>query len=413
MVAPAPGVTGNVRDRLSRLLPSSGAKPPPRSHLNRTVRASAWMYATRALAFGFALVLVNTFGISGYGIYAFAFAAAAMVALPLDSYFLVRAPRVTDALFPRERSTRTLVGLALLLVGCTFWQGSFVLGFALSKAGIDIVFNASRSHLIRHGVPDLAQRADALRQIIGMVGGTVYVFAVEAPSLEVAGLIYLVGCLVPVLPKVRWLLTAKPVGLERSRNTGAILVESVGGVAYVQGDVLLLATLASSSAAGYYSLATMVVWSLAALGQMYGFTFHESLRRTGGRRTAGPPLAVGLVLSTLTSTCMVVGGVAMYLLGADRDFWLIFLLLAPVSFLRTLSSMSSVVLIMQHRDRFRMTVTVVCVTLKLGLIAILGSAHGGPGAAVAFIITDVLMAGAYTWAVFAGPGRVYREPVGS
>lgn len=384
---------------------------PPRSHLNRTVRASAWMYATRALAFGWALVLVNTFGISGYGIYAFAFAAAAMVALPLDSYFLVRAPRVIDSLFPRERSTRTLVGLALLISGCACWPGSFVLGFALSKAGIDNVFNASRSHLIRRGEPDLAQRADASRQIIGMVGGTVYVFVAEAPSLEIAGLIYLLGCLIPVAPKVRTLLTAKPVGPERTRNTAAILVESIGGVAYVQGDVLLLAALASSSAAGYYSLGTMVVWSLAALGQMYGYTFHESLRRAGGRRTAGPPLAVGLVLATFMSVCMLIGGVGLMLLGADRAFWLIFLLLAPVAFLRTLSSMSSVVLIMQHRDRFRMVVTILCVTLKLALIAAVSSRHGGPGAAVAFIISDILMASAYTWAVFSGPGYTYREPV--
>ena len=78
--------------------------------------------------------------------------------------------------------------------------------------------------------------------------------------------------------------------------------------------------------------------------------------------------------------------------------------LAPVSFLRTLSSVSTVVLTMQHRDVFRLKITAIGLTIKVGLIVLLSS-EGGPGAAVAFLVSDLVVSGAYTVGVYRRRGR--------
>ena len=82
---------------LGRFRPGGrAADDEPPSNLRRTMHASGWMYSSRALVFGWALLLTHQFGIAEYGIYAIAFAAGAIIGIPLDSYFTVRTPRVSD-----------------------------------------------------------------------------------------------------------------------------------------------------------------------------------------------------------------------------------------------------------------------------------------------------------------------------
>jgi O-antigen/teichoic acid export membrane protein len=145
------------------------------------------------------------------------------------------------------------------------------------------------------------------------------------------------------------------------------------------------------------------VWSLAALGQSFAYTFHEGLRHSQGDVASGPPLGTALRLSASTAVTMAAIAVALRLLDVSQALWLTFALLAPVSFLRTLSSVSTVVLMMQHRDVFRLKVTAVSLVVKVGLI-VLFSAWGGPGAAVAFLASDLVMSSAYTLRVYRRSG---------
>jgi len=380
---------------------AADAEPP--SNLRRTMHASGWMYSSRALVFGWALLLTQQFGIAEYGIYAIAFAAGAIIGVPLDSYFTVRTPRVSDAVFAGERTTRVFIGLGLVFLGWALWPFTFLGGFAVGKAGIDVCFQASRSPLIRSGHPDHAQRADAARQIVGIALGTAYILFYPGAIMEVAALIYLAGCASPILFGVRNLVDHPPIRPELTPRTASILGESIGGVAYVHAEVILLGMLASSTSAGYYSFGATIVWSLAALGQSFAYTFHEGLRHSQGDVATGPPLSTALRLSAATGVIVAVIAVVLYQIDFDQALWLTFAWLAPVSFLRTLSSVSTVVLTMQHRDVFRLKVTAVSIAVKVGLIVLLSS-FGGPGAAVAFLVSDLIMSGLYTYSVYGKRG---------
>jgi O-antigen/teichoic acid export membrane protein len=380
-------------------------------HLQRTFQASGWMYSSRALVFGWALLLTHQFGIAEYGIYAMAFAAGAVIGVPLDSYFTIRAPRVPGEVFLRERTTRALLGLGLVLVGVLAWPLSFGAGFAVVKAGSDVTFQASRSSLIRDGRPDQAQRADAIRQVIGVAVGSAYLLGAANPSLEVAAALYLGASALPIAAGIRALAHARPAVPEFSSRSVSILGEAVGGVVYVQAEVILLGLLGSPTSAGYYSFGATIVWSLAALGQSFGYTFHEGLRDSRGDVATGPRLSTALWLSLTTALGVATISAVLWQLDFDDVLWITFAVLAPVSFLRTLSSVSTVVLSMQHRDRFRLGVTAASVAVKVGLILILKDL-GGPGAAVAFLASDLVMSGSYTVAVYGRRGQSRVAPGG-
>jgi O-antigen/teichoic acid export membrane protein len=371
--------------------------------MRRTVHASGWMYSSRALVFGWALLLTHQFGIADYGEYAIAFATGAVIGVPLDSYFTIRAPRVTRSVFDGERTTRVLIGIGLMFIGWLAWPFSFIVGFAVGKAGVDVCFQASRSHLIRDGHPDRAQRADAARQVVGIGAGVAYLTTVPDATLQVAALLYLAGCASPILIGVRDLVVHPPVRPDLTARTASIIGESIGGVAYVHADVILLGWLVSSTSAGYYSFGATVVWSLATLGQSFAYTFHEGLRHSRGHVDSGPPLRTALFLSALTGIAVAAAAVVLGLLDLDQALWLTFAWLAPVSFLRTLSSVSTVVLTMQHRDVFRLKVTAISLAVKVSLIILLQE-HGGPGAAVAFLASDLVMSSSYTMSVYRRRG---------
>ena len=70
--------------------------------------------------------------------------------------------------------------------------------------------------------------------------------------------------------------------------------------------------------------------------------------------------------------------------------------------------MATVVLVLQHRDRYRLIVTAISIVVLFGLVILL-SGLGGPGAATAFLAADLVMSGAYSYAVYGG--RVGRPAV--
>jgi O-antigen/teichoic acid export membrane protein len=377
----------------------SGTPRATPSNMRRTVHASGWMYFSKALLFGWALLLTHQFGIADYGVFAMAFALATLIGTPLDSYFTVRAPRVDDGTFDGERTTRVFIGLGLAFLGWALWPFTFVGGFAVGKAGVDVLFQASRSPLIRAGHPDRAQRADAVRQIVGITLGTAYLLFFPGPTFTVAALIYLAGCASPILIGVRDLVVHAPIRPEITGRTASLVAESLGGVAYGQAGVILLGVLHSTTAAGYYSFGLTLVLSLSALGQSFAYTFHEGLRHSRGDVDTGPPLGTAVVLSAATAVAMGATAAVLWLVGFEQGLWLTFAWLAPVSFCRTLSSVSTVVLMMQHRDLFRLKVTAVSLVVKVGLIVVLSS-QGGPGAAVAFLVADTIMSSAYARSVY-------------
>jgi O-antigen/teichoic acid export membrane protein len=369
-------------------------RTPRGSNLARTLFASSWFYGSRGLLFVWALLLTHAFGISDYGQFAMAYAIGATIGTPIDSYFTVRTPRVTDAEFDGERSTRVLIGLGLIVLGWLLWPFTFIGGFAVGKAGIDVCFQASRSRLVRSGHPDLAQRADAFRQIVGVGLGAAYLFFYPGATLPVAALVYLAGSATPILIGIGHMVEHAPLRPEFTRRSATIVGESLGGVIYGQAGVILLGLLDSHASAGYYSFGLTSVQALTSLGLSFAATFHESLRKAGGAVEAGPPLRTAVILSGLCGVLMEAVAIGLWIADAAPDLCLVFALLGVVAVTRNLGTIATVVLLMQHRDTFRLNVTLICLVLKLALVVSLAR-FGGPGAAAAFLVADMVMASVY------------------
>lgn len=368
-------------------------------NLARALRASSWFYGSRALVFAWALLLAREFGVGQYGLFAMALALGTMLGTPIDSYFMVRTPRVDDEEFQADRSTRVVLGMGLVFLGWLLWPFTFVGGFAVGKAGIDVCFQASRSQLIRAGRPEKAQRSDALRQIVGVVFGAAYVWLYPGATMEVAALVYLGGLALPILTGIQSLVTHSPHVPQLSARNAAIVAESVAGVSYAQAGVILLGLLASTASAGYYSFGLTIVIALSSVGLSFGTTYHRSLRDAGGNPAAGPSITWSVLLSLGCAVAVAITAVGLWLAGTDRELWLTFALLAPVAFTRTFSTVATVVLMMQHRDYFRLAVTLSSLAIVVTLMVAFSGLEG-PGAAAAFLIADTLMAVAYGTAAF-------------
>ncbi len=367
-----------------------------------TAVASGWMYGGRVVGLAWAVLMARELGISTYGTYAIAIALSALIAIPLDHYFIVRGPRVGTATFLGDRSTRLGGGILLLIVGSTLLPATFMGGFSIGKAGAEIAFNAAKSEPIRNGHPALAYRRDTARQVLSAVITATYFLNADNPSLEVIAALTLLS-FVPFLARAVFEARGhKPIRPEMTLRTAAIVGEAIGGAVYSQADIVLVGSLASHASAGYYAYGSLVVWSLAAVGQNYSYTFNASLREADGHRHAGPALRPTSLLSIGLGVLVAVVALVMAVSGAPHELWVTFAILAPVTVLRTMSSVFTTVLAMQHRDQFRTAVTWLSVAVKFTILVLIAT-HGSPAAAVAFVVSDLVMTSIYGLAVHRSP----------
>ncbi len=150
------------------------------------------MYGSRGLGLLLTLAIIARLGISDYGLYALAFSFATILGPPLDNPWAVRAIRESDDDFNRDRSSRYLVGVALVVAGLVLlpFDRLYLLWFGLVMAGGELVFNSLKSRSVRDGHPDLVWRYDAIRQTTSVVLVCAYLFAVDDPTLKVTSLLY-------------------------------------------------------------------------------------------------------------------------------------------------------------------------------------------------------------------------------
>ncbi|MEV7398055.1 hypothetical protein [Aeromicrobium sp. NPDC092404] len=368
-----------------------------------TVLASGWMYLSRFIGLFWAVLLTREMGIAVYGAYAIAIAISVLITVPLDHYYVVRILRVDGLTFLGDRSTRFLGGVALLVVGGVLLQGDhFLSGFAIGKAGGEIAFNAAKSEFIRDGHPARAMGLDTTRQLVGFGGTAAYFLESDHPTLLGIATWTLVS-FVPFLAWAGWACWGHgPRRPELTARTAAIVAEAIGGAVYSQADIVVVGALASNSSAGYYAYGSLLIWSLAAVGQNYSYTFNTRLREAHGHASAGPAICPSVTLSLGLGAIVAVVAVVMAMADASSELVWTFAVLAVVAVPRTLSSIFTTVLAVQRRDRFRTVVTWISVAVKFALLLAIGR-HGGPAAALAFVVSDVVMTYAY--------GRAVHRPV--
>jgi hypothetical protein len=367
----------------------------PAKSARRTILSAVWMFGGRGLGLLWALMLTKHLGIAGYGQFAVGIGAAALISIPVDAYYLVRSPRVDDDQFLVDRASRFWLGVVLFAAGLAMFAVWLPAALALSKAGGDVLFNAQKSTAIRTGKPDTAFALDSVRQGLSLAAGVVVVLAVDDASITLLSIVYVLGFvpfLATMLPQVLGVRVELP---ERTRSTAALVAEALGGAAYTQGDIVLLGVIAGSTAAGYYSYATLALWSIAAVGQNYSFTFHEPLREHAGAVEAGPPFKITSALAAAGGVGMALTGVVLLVLGTENDLWAAFVILSVASTTRFYGAVFTTVLALQSRDELRARMSVVAVLVKAVGILALAWTLGSIGAAIAFVLADLV---AFAWA---------------
>lgn len=372
--------------------------------VRRTLGAVFWTYSGRLIGLAWAILLAHELGIADFGRYAVALAVSTLIAVPLDHYFVVRAPRVTDALFLSERTTRVLIASVLLVLGVLAMGNNLLSGFLIGRSGAEIAFNAVKSYRIRRGFPNRANRLDTGRQILSIALAASYLLLASQPTLGRTCLAYLLGYSPAIVVAVWEMAGQRPSRPVFDSHTRAIIGESFAASAFAQADVILVGVVATNTVAGYYAFGSQAAWALAGIGQVYSYTFHDSLRASGGEVSTGPPIRMTTLLSLSTAGMALGMAAVLAVIGQPHALWTMFLVMAPVAALRTFSAIFTTVLVLQRKDMFRLATTVVALTVKLGLvlaIARLGSVE----AALAALAGEVVMATAYRSAVARSVGR--------
>ncbi|WP_059020690.1 hypothetical protein [Mycobacterium sp. M26] len=372
----------------------SAPAPPAASRIGKTVVAAVWMYGGRGVGLLWTLAVISRLGIADYGLYAMGFALAAIVCAPLDNPFNVRALRESEERFLRERTTRVGLGLLLMAAGVAVLDVHYIAWFGLVVGGGELIFNAYKSRDLRDGHPDRVMRLDTIRQVSSIALATGYLFAVGHPTLLAASLLYCVPYLVIAVLAVFTVRGHRPGVPGPPRLVAALVIEHLGNALYIQGDVLLLGFLTDSRVAGLYSVASVMAWAVAALGQSYVATYHEPLRESGGDLASGPSVKAILTVSAVAALLISVVGIGLLLSPAPRELGVAMVLMSVFCGMRAANYVYTAVLYMQHRDLLRAWAAAGLVPVKLAGVALLAPL-GAVGAAIASVVTDAVLLGVY------------------
>ncbi|MCJ1673762.1 hypothetical protein MT355_10905 [Rathayibacter sp. VKM Ac-2929] len=375
--------------------------------------ASGWMVLGRGSGLAWMLFLVATVGLGDYGLYAMAFAAAAVLAAPSENIFLVRSVRVDAATYAAERSARTLLGLALFALGAMVYAWSFVAGLALLIAGGEMLFNAVKSRALRDGEPMLPTRWDAARQVGSILAAVgLWLLAGRGLPLELLMLAYVLPYLVVAVVAVRGIRGVRPRWPRGARGQLLLVVDAVITALYLQGDILLLGLLLGDEVVGAYAIASQLVLAASIVGQLLGQQYTASLRDAGGQRHGGPPL--GLVLGLGAVMALGTAGVGGVLLLDQRtaQVGVLLLVLAPFAGLRSVSNAWVTALYVLGADRRRILGAGAALLLRAAClaIAVLAGVAGGTAAALAAVVGEVLLVGAFAVVVHDAYRRAGGPP---
>lgn len=365
------------------------------------------MYGSRGLGLLLTLAIIARLGISDYGLYALAFSFATILGPPLDNPWSVRAIRESEEDFNKDRSSRYLVGLLLVVAGLALmpFDYFYFLWFGLVMAGGEMVFNSLKSRATRDGHPDLVWRYDAIRQTTSVVAVCAYLFAVDDPTLKVTSLLYCVPYAV-ILVMAGVVVRGHRPGMPGSVRQMTYLSAEMGlGTAvYLQGDVLLLGFLTDSTVVGYYNITLMLATALAGIGQSFAMTYHEPLRKSGGDVKTGPKLRLTLTIASAAGAIVLVTGVVMLFTPAPAPMAEAMIIMAGFCFLRTVICVFQIVLYTQRRDRFRLGASIALLPVKFAMLTLLVKLGlGAVAAAIATTASDAILL-----AIFAA--ALYRRP---
>ena len=364
-----------------------------RSFLNLGA-ASAWMVVGRATGMVWTLLLIGTLGFGDFGMYASAYALAAILSAPVENIFLVRCVRVGVDQFEGERSTRAVIGIALVIAGALVYAVSFFVGFALLVAGAEMIFNAYKSAAMREGRPHQIMRMDAFRQVSSIALAAGYLFAAGgAATLQIACLVYLAPYLLVFVLTARICIGHGLRSPGTWREHGTLIVDALVLSLYLQGDILLLGLVADEHVVGVYSFASQLALAASIVGQLYGQQFAATMRERPSDPLAGPPLRPTIALGTIMTIGTIGVALILLLIPTYHEMALVLLVIAPFAGMRSITNTWVTALYVRRVDFGRIRANAFALLLRLAtlLLLVAWGLDGAVSAALAAVIGEVLL----------------------
>jgi hypothetical protein len=358
----------------------------------KTVVSLLYVYGGRAAGLLWTLAVIHQLGISQYGLYSLGFAVTSVLGQTLNNPYLVRAAREPEEDFVRERASRYLLGVALILLGQVFIPINYILWFGITAAGGELCVGAYKARALRDGDPHLTSRIDTSRQVGSVVAGCGYLFATTLlsaghPTLFWASVAYCVPYV--VIAVLAWFTVRghRPQWPGPPRLILVLSGEMLGTAAFLAGDVLLLGWLTNTTVVGYYNLTWVLASAVGYVGQAFGATYSQPLRDSGGDVRTGPPLRLTVALGAAGGLLVLVVGLVLLFVPVPRELAIAMIIMSAYAAFRTVIMIFTFVLYAQRRDVIRLTSMIGLVPFKFGLVAAL-SFLGAVGAAIATSVSD-------------------------
>lgn len=383
-------------------MPDGSAQEAGQRNVAKTLLAVVWIYGGRGVGLLWTIALISKLSVGDYGLYGMAFALMAVIGPPLDNPYTVRAMRESEDRFVSERTSRFLLGSALVAAGTAMFTVSYIAWFGLTVAGGEMVFKAYQSRFARDGHADRVWRLDTIRQVVSVSLACAYLFTHDQPTLRGASLFYVAPYAVIIVLTAFAVRGHRPALPGPPRLMAALIGEMLGTAAYLQGDVLLLGFLTNSTTVGYYTICWTVAAAVTAVGQSFAMTYHEPLRASGGLLSSGPPLRHTLLIGGGSLLLVLLISAGLFISPAPTELATAMLIMALFCGMRTVISIFQVILFAQRRDLTRLAAAIGLVPVKLGAVALLSPA-GAVGAAIASVGADFILLIIYSYTLYRRP----------
>lgn len=363
-----------------------------------------WVYGGRATGLLWTLAMIHQLGISQYGLYSLGFAVTSVLGQTLNNPYVVRAAREPEEDFVRERMSRYLLGVSLMVLAQVFLPINYILWFGILAAGGELCVGAYKARALREGDPHLTSRIDTSRQVGSVVAGCAYLFGTHLlsagePTLLGASVAYCIPYV--VIAVIAWFTVrgSRPQLPGSPRTMLVLSGEMLGMAAFLQGDVLLLGWLTDTTVVGYYNLTWVLASAIGYVGQAFGSTYTQPLRDSGGDVKTGPPLRLTAAIGLAGGLIVLLTGIVLLFTPVPRQLAIAMIIMAAYATFRTIIMIFTFILYAQRRDIIRLTSVIGLVPFKFGLLAALSSL-GAVGAAIATSVSDFVLLVIFTIAIY-------------
>jgi hypothetical protein len=366
-----------------------------------------WVYGGRATGLVWTLAMIHQLGISQYGLYSLGFAVTSVLGQTLNNPYVVRAAREPEEDFVRERASRYLLGVALMVIAQVFLPINYILWFGILAAGGELCVGAYKARALREGDPHLTSRIDTSRQVGSVVAGCAYLFGAHLftasePTLFGASVAYCIPYVVIAVLAAFTVRGHRPQWPGPIRTILVLSGEMLGMAAFLQGDILLLGWLTDTTVVGYYNLTWVLASAIGYVGQAFGATFTQPLRDSGGDVKTGPPLRLTVAMGLAGGLIVLITGIVMLFTPVPRQLAIAMIVMSAYATFRTIIMVFTFILYAQRRDVIRLTSVIGLVPVKFGVLTALASSLGAVGAAIATSVSDLLMLVIFTIAIYGG-----------